>query len=92
MSTENSKSDEVNESLESMLNMDLGGDDFLGQSINFDLLDKEDGAEVGGNQSDTHLATEEGNREQMHSVTESPSLNCLQKPDHQSPYSLLTTS
>ena len=71
MSTDNSKSDEVNESLESMLNMDLGGDDFLGHPINFDLLDKEDGAEVGGNQSDTHLATEEGNREQSHSVTDS---------------------
>ena len=71
MSTDNSMADEVNVSLESMLNMDLGGDDFLGQSINFDLLDKEDGAEVGGNQSDTHLATEEGNREQSHSVTDS---------------------
>ena len=71
MSTENSKSDEVNESLDSMFNMDLGGDDLLGHPINFDLLDKEDGAEVGGNQSDTHLATEEGNREQSHSVTDS---------------------
>ena len=71
MSTENSKSDEVNESLESMFNMDEGEDDLLGQSIIHDLLDKDDGADVGGNQSDTQLATEKGNREQSHSVTDS---------------------
>ena len=64
MSTDISKSDEVNES---MFNMDEGEDDLLGQSIINDLLDKEDGADVGGNQSDTQLATEKGNREQSHS-------------------------
>ena len=53
MSTDISKSDEVNESLESMFNMDEGEDDLLGQSIINDLLDKDDGADVGGNQSDT---------------------------------------
>ena len=63
MSTDISKSDEVNESLESMFNMDEGEDDLLGQSIIHDLLDKNDGADVGGNQSDTQLATEKGNRD-----------------------------
>ena len=68
MSTDISKSDEVNESLESMFNMDEGEDDLLGQSIINDLLDKDDGADVGGNQSDTQLATKKGNREQSHSA------------------------
>ena len=57
MSTDISKSDEVNES---MFNMDEGEDDLLGQSIIHDLLDKNDGADVGGNQSDTQSATEKG--------------------------------
>ena len=71
MSTDLSKSDEVNDSLESIFNMDEGEDNLLGPTFIDDLLDKDDGADVGGNQSDTQSATEEGNREQSHSATDS---------------------
>ena len=53
MSTDLSKSDEVNDSLDSILNMDEGEDNILGQTFIGDLLDKDDGADIGGNQSDT---------------------------------------
>ena len=69
MSTDLSKSDEVNDSLDSILNMDEGEDNILGQTFIGDLLDKDDGADIGGNQSDTQSATEEGTREQPHSAT-----------------------
>ena len=71
MSTDLSKSDEVNDSLDSILNMDDGKDNILGQTFIGDLLDKDDGADIGGNQSDTQSATEEGTREQPHSATDS---------------------
>ena len=71
MSTDLSKSDEVNDSLDSILNMDDGEDNILGQTFIGDLLDKDDGADIGGNQSDTQSATEEGTREQPHSATDS---------------------
>ena len=71
MSTDLSKSDEVNDSLDSILNMDEGEDNILGQTFIGDLLDKDDGADIGGNQSETQSATEEGTREQPHSAIDS---------------------
>ena len=60
MSTDLSKSDEVNDSLDSILNMDNGEDNILGQTFIGDLLDKDDGADIGGNQSDTQSGREQG--------------------------------
>ena len=90
MSTDLSKSDEVNDSLDSILNMDDGEDNILGQTFIGDLLDKDDGADIGGNQSDTQSATNPV-LGVMVDISPQKYQTAFQKPAPKSPYSLFIT-
>ena len=74
MSTDLSKPDtEVTVSLDTILDMDEGEDNILGQANISDLLDTDVGADISGHQSETQSAYEKGTWEQPHPVTDSKS-------------------
>ena len=74
MSTDLSKPDtEVTVSLDTILDMDEGEDNILGQANISDLLDTDVGADISGHQSESQSAYEKGTWEQPHPVTNSKS-------------------